>query len=130
RVKFYDAETKNTYVFLTNNFTLTALQIAMLYKSRWQIELFFKWIKGHLKIKVFWGESENAVRTQIWVAVCAYLAVAIIKKQCRIDRSMYDILQIMSTTAFEKIGLQELFAQYDSQNLGSDSPQMALGLEI
>ena len=101
RVKFYDVETKTTYVFFTNNFILTAQQIADLYKLRWQIELFFKWIKGHLKIKVFWGESENAVRTQIWVAVCTYLAVAILKKQCRIDRSMYDILQILSTTAFE-----------------------------
>jgi IS4 transposase len=87
------------------------LQIAMLYKLRWQIELFFKWIKGHLKIKVFWGESENAVRTQIWVATCTFLAVAIVKKQLCLDQSMYEILQILSTTAFEKIGLQELFSR-------------------
>jgi transposase len=130
RVKFYDVETKSTYVFLTNNFTLTALQVAMLYKQRWQIELFFKWIKGHLKIKVFWGESENAVRIQIWVAVCTYLAVAILKKQCRIDRSMYEILQILSTTAFEKIGLQELFAKAELQISESDPDFSALGLDF
>lgn len=130
RVKFYDAETKNTYVFLTNNFTLTAQQIADLYKQRWQIELFFKWIKGHLKIKVFWGESENAVRTQIWVAMCTYLAVAILKKQCRIDRSMYEILQILSTTAFEKIGLQELFLKTDLQNPEADPDFSALGVDF
>ena len=128
RVKFYDAETKNTYVFLTNNFALTALQIAMLYKQRWQIELFFKWIKQHLKIKVFWGESENAVRTQIWVAVCTYLAVAILKKQCRINQSMYEILQILSTSAFEKIGLQELFSKTEIQNYDPDPDFSALGL--
>lgn len=130
RVKFYDAETGNTYVFLTNNFTLTALQIAMLYKLRWQIELFFKWIKGHLKIKVFWGESENAVRTQIWVAVCTYLTVAIVKKELRIERSMYEILQILSTTAFEQIGLQELFAQTELQTSETQLDFSALGLEF
>lgn len=128
RVKFYDRETATTYVFLTNNFTLTALQVAMLYKQRWQIELFFKWIKGHLKIKAFWGESENAVRTQIWVAVCMYLAVAILKKQCRIEQSMYEILQILSTTAFEKIGLQELFIKNALQIHESDPDFSALGL--
>ena len=130
RVKFYDGETKMTYVFLTNNFTLTAQQIADLYKQRWQIELFFKWMKGHLKIKVFWGESENAVRTQIWVAVCTYLAVAILKKQCCIDQSMYEILQILSTTAFEKIGLHELFSRTELQNHENNSDVLALGLEF
>ena len=128
RVKFYDVETKTTYIFLTNNFLLTAQQIADLYKLRWQIELFFKWIKGHLKIKVFWGESENAVRTQIWVAVCTYLAVAILKKQCRIDRSMYDILQILSTSPFEKIGLPELFSKIDLQTSERDHDFLALEL--
>jgi transposase len=130
RVKYYDEETGNMYVFLTNNFTFTAQQVADLYKERWKIELFFKWIKGHLRIKVFWGESENAVRTQIWIAVCTYLMVAIIKKQCRIDRSMYEILQILSTTAFEKIGLVELFAKTDLHILEPDINQLALGLEI
>ena len=128
RVKFYDEETKTTYVFLTNNFTLTAEQIAYLYKQRWQIELFFKWMKQHLKIKVFWGESENAVRTQIWVAVCTYLMVAIMKKHCRIDRSMYEILQILSTSAFEKIGLQELFLKTDLHTSERDPDFSALGL--
>ena len=130
RVKFYDSKTGNTYVFLTNNFTLTAVQIAQLYKLRWQIELFFKWIKGHLKIRVFWGESENAVRTQIWVAVCTYVTVAIIKKELCLEQSMYEILQILSTTAFEKIGLQELFSKQEMQRSGTNSQQMALGLGI
>lgn len=130
RVKFYDSETGNTYVFLTNNFTITALQVAMLYKLRWQIELFFKWIKGHLKIKVFWGESENAVRTQIWVAMCTYLAVAMLKKECRIEQSMYDILQILSTSAFEKIGLQELFSKIELQTCEPDPDFSTLGLEF
>ena len=130
RVKFYDSETGNTYVFLTNNFTITALQIAMLYKLRWQIELFFKWIKGHLKIKVFWGESENAVRTQIWVAVCTYLAVAIVRKKLRIDRSMYEILQILSTNTFEKIGLQELLSKNELQISEVQPDFSALGLSF
>jgi hypothetical protein len=130
RVKYYDEETDHTYVFLTNNFSFTAQQVADLYKCRWQIELFFKWVKGHLKIKVFWGESENAVRTQIWIAVCTYLMVAIIKKQCHIDRSMYEILQILSTTAFEKIGLMELFSKTDLHIPEPDINQLALGLEI
>lgn len=130
RIKYYDEETGNVYVFLTNNFTLTAQQITDVYKQRWQIELFFKWIKGHLKIKVFWGESENAVRTQIWVAVCTYLMVAIMKKQCHIERSMYEILQILSTTVFEKIGLLELFSKTDLHITEPDSTQLTLGLEI
>ena len=130
RVKFYDSETSNTYVFLTNNFDLTALQVAMLYKLRWQIELFFKWMKGHLKIRVFWGESENAVRTQIWVAVCTYLAVAIVRKEWRIEWSMYEILQILSVTALDKIGLQELFSGNDLQTPDSDSDILALGLRF
>jgi len=128
RVKYVDAEIGNRYVFLTNNFDLTALQVAMLYKLRWQIELFFKWMKGHLKIRAFWGESENAVRTQIWVAVCTYLAVAIVRKEMRIDRSMYEILQILSVTALDKIGLQELFSQNDLQISDSENEILNLGL--
>jgi IS4 transposase len=130
RVKFYDAETKNTYVFLTNNFTLTALEIAMLYKQRWQIELFFKWIKGHLKIRVFWGESENAVRTQIWVAVCTYLTVAIIKKELCLEQELYEILQILSTSPFEQIGLQELFSKPALQTSDPQLDFAALGLDV
>lgn len=113
RVKYRDAKTNNTYVFLTNNTALTALQIADLYKHRWDIEQFFKWIKGHLKIHVFWGTSPNAVKTQIWVAICTYLMVAIMKKQLNIDRSMYEILQILSITIFEKTPMDTLFSEFD-----------------
>jgi hypothetical protein len=130
RVKYVDIETDNTYAFLTNNFDLTAWQVAILYKLRWQIELFFKWMKGHLKIRAFWGESENAVRTQIWVAVCTYLAVAIVRKELRIERSMYEILQILSITALDKIGLQELFSRNDLQISDSDNDILNLGLRF
>ena len=128
RVKFYDSETGNTYVFLTNNFTHSALQIALLYKQRWQIELFFKWMKGHLKIRVFWGESQNAVRTQIWIAVCTYLAVAIVKKELSLELELYEILQILSTSAFEKIGLQELFSKTELQSFDLQLDFSALGV--
>jgi Transposase DDE domain/Domain of unknown function (DUF4372) len=101
RVKYYDKEHRKTYVFLTNNFELSAIEIASLYKYRWQIELFFKWIKQHLKIKKFWGESENAVKTQIWIAICNYLLVAIVKKELKIEKSLYEILQIISVSMFE-----------------------------
>jgi len=102
RVSFYDAEHKRRLVFLTNNFTLPALTIAGLYKSRWQIELFFKWIKQHLRIKAFFGTSENAVKTQIWIAISVYVLVAIVKKELRVGRSLYVILQVLSLTLFEK----------------------------
>ena len=90
------------YVFLTNNFDITALEVALLYKHRWQVELFFKWIRQHLKIKSFWGESENAVKTRIWIAICTYLMVAIAKKELGIERSLYEILQIISVSVFDK----------------------------
>jgi len=102
RVKFYDAETDKTLVFLSNNFALPALTIANLYRCRWQVELFFKWIKQHLRIKRFYGTSENAVKTQIWIAVSVYVLVAIIKKQLNLDMSLYTILQIFSISLFEK----------------------------
>ncbi len=89
RVKYYDKEQGKTYVFLTNNFEITAWEVALLYKHRWKIELFFKWIKQHLKIKRFWGETENAVKTQIWIAICTYLMVAIVKKELKIERNLY-----------------------------------------
>ena len=108
RIRFHDVETKRTLVFLTNNFTLSAPTIAALYKSRWQIELFFKWIKGHLHIKRFLGNSINAVKTQIWIAVSVYVLVAIIKKQLKIDLSLHSILQILSINAFEKEPLYQL----------------------
>ena len=102
RIKYRDAETENTLVFLTNNLTLPALTIARLYKSRWQVELFFKWIKQHLRIKRFFGNSENAVKTQVWIAVSVYVLIAIIKKRLGIDASLYTILQVLSVTVFEK----------------------------
>ena len=92
RIKFKDAETGKILIFLTNNFNLKATEIAQLYKHRWKIELFFKWIKQHLKIKSFWGQSENAVKTQVWIAVSAYVLVAIAKKQFMLKQSLYEIL--------------------------------------
>lgn len=109
RVKYYDKNQDKTYIFLTNNFSLEAKAIADLYQQRWQIEIFFKWIKQHLKIKVFWGESENAVKTQIWIAVCTYLIVAIIKKKLELPQTMNDILQILSVSLFDKTQLKSLF---------------------
>ena len=111
RVKYYDQEQRKTYVFLTNNFDISALEVALLYKHRWKIELFFKWIKQHLKIKTFWGESENAVKTQIWIAICTYLMVAIAKKEQKIERNLYEILQILSVSIFDKTPLNQLLQE-------------------
>jgi hypothetical protein len=116
RVKYYDKEQGKTYVFLTNNFELSAIEIATLYKYRWQIELFFKWIKQHLKIKKFWGESENAVKTQIWIAICNYLLVAIVKKELKIEKSLNEILQIISVSAIDKSQLNQLFSEFESNS--------------
>jgi hypothetical protein len=102
RIAFYDADNERRFVFLTNNFVLPALTIAQLYKCRWQVELFFKWIKQHLRIKAFYGTSDNAVKTQVWIAISVYVLVAIVKKELRINRSLYEILQILSLTLFEK----------------------------
>jgi len=113
RVKYFDADRKKQFVFLTNNFVLPALTIAKLYKCRWQIELFFKWIKQHLRIKAFYGTSVNAVKTQIWIAVSAYVLVAIIRKRLHLELNLYTILQILSVTLFEKVPLDQLFANYD-----------------
>jgi hypothetical protein len=107
RIRFKDAETGKTLIFLTNNMSLPALTISSLYKSRWQIELFFKWIKQHLRIKRFYGTSENAVKTQIWIAVSTYVLIAIIKKRLNLDTSLYTLLQILSVTLFEKMPLQQ-----------------------
>jgi len=111
RIKFYDAETKKTFVFLTNNFELTALEIAMLYKHRWFIEIFFKWIKQHLKIKSFWGTTPNAVKTQIWIAIATYVTMLILKKKLKLEQSIYEILQILSINIFDKEPLNLLFAK-------------------
>ena len=116
RVKFNDPETGKTLVFLSNNFVLPAMTIAKLYKYRWRVELFFKWIKQHLRIKAFFGETENAVKTQIWSAVCVYVLVAIVKKRLAIKASLYQMLQILSLTLFEKTQLLSLFVDIPSEN--------------
>lgn len=113
RVKYHDAETGKNLVFFTNNFTLPALTVAELYRYRWQVELFFRWIKQHLRIKSFFGTSENAVKTQIWTAVSVYVLVAIIRKRLGIDASLYTILQVLSLTVFEKVSLNQLFRNCD-----------------
>ena len=109
RIKFYDVENNQMLVFLTNNFELKATDIAQLYKHRWKIELFFKWIKQHLKIKSFWGRTENAVKTQIWIAIATYVLVAIAKKKFMLDQSLYEILQILSICIFDKTSVNQLF---------------------
>ena len=126
RIKFTDTETGKHYVFLTNNFTLSAQVIAELYKCRWQVELFFKWIKQHLRIKAFYGTSPNAVRTQLWVAVTIYVLVAIIRKQLKIEASMFTILQILSVSAFDKTPLSQLLAHAERQTLTDDSHNQLL----
>jgi hypothetical protein len=110
RIRFHDPEQNRTLVFLTNNFDLPALTIPQLYKSRWKVELFFKWIKQHLRIKAFYGNSENAVKTQIWTAIAVYVLVAILKKRLALlEASLYQILQVLSVTPFEKKPILQAF---------------------
>jgi IS4 transposase len=113
RIRFKDPETGKTLVFLSNNFTVSAATICALYKARWQVELFFKWIKQHLRIKKFYGNSENAVKSQIWIAVSVYVLAAIVKKRLNLDASLYTLLQILSVTLFEKMPLQQAFPGND-----------------
>lgn len=115
RIKFRDEQTGKVLIFLTNNFQLSATEIAQLYKHRWKIELFFKWIKQHLKIKSFWGQSENAVKTQVWIAVSVYVLVAIAKKRFMLKQSLYEILQILSISIFERMPINQLFQQTQLQ---------------
>ncbi len=127
RIRYKDPETGKTLVFLTNNFALPALTIAELYRNRWQIELFFKWIKQHLRIKAFFGTSENAVKTQIWIAISTYLLVAILKRRLELEHSLYTILQILSVTLFEKVPIQEaLSASADTPTIGHNRNQLLL----
>lgn len=127
RVKYHDAATNKTLVFLTNNFSLPAMTIADLYRSRWQVELFFKWIKQNLRIKTFYGTSENAVKAQIWIAVSVYLLVAIMKKRLKIEASLYTILQVLSVTIFERIPILQALASVDYiTEQVSDSKQLLL----
>jgi len=116
RIKFFDADKDNHLNLLTNQMSLPALTIAELYRCRWQVELFFKWIKQHLRIKAFYGTSENAVKTQIWTAISVYVLVAIIKKRMNIDLSLYTILQIFSITLFEKMPILQVLTDTDYKN--------------
>jgi hypothetical protein len=117
RIHYVDPETGKSFIFLTNNLVLPALTIALLYKNRWKVELFFKWIKQHLRIKHFYGTSQNAVKTQIWIAICVYVLVAIVKKQIHSEKSLDSILQILSVNAFEQEPLHQVLADFGSQNL-------------
>jgi hypothetical protein len=117
RIRYYDAETGNTFVFLTNNFKLSAVTIAALYKYRWGIETFFKWIKQHLKILSFWGHSENAVKTQIWIAISTYVLVIIAKKKLKLPHTLYEILQLVSLSAFDRTPIKMLFSNENYQDV-------------
>jgi len=120
RIRYFDPATKKRLVFLTNNFDLPAITIAQLYKCRWQVELFFKWIKQHLRIKAFYGTTENAVKTQIWIAISIYVLVAIVKKRLKLDRSLYSILQILSVSLFEKTPILQVLSATDQETESSD----------
>lgn len=130
RIRYVDKETEQNLVFLTNCFTLPAITIAQLYKCRWQVELFFKWIKQHLRIKAFFGTTENAVKTQIWIAISVYVLVAIIKKQLNLDLNLYTILQILSVTLFEKVSILQVLmeAGYKTDNTDFCNQLMLLDL--
>jgi len=121
RIRYFDATHRRWLVFLTNNFTLPALTIAQLYKGRWQVELFFKWLKQHLRIKAFYGTSENAVKTQLWIAIAVYVLVAIVKKRLQLDTSLYSILQILSVSLFEKIPLAQALSLSSATALEADT---------
>ncbi len=129
RIHYVDAETGKSLVFLTNHFTLPALTIALIYKGRWKVELFFKWIKQHLRIKHFYGTSDNAVKTQIWISICVYVLVAIVKKQLATEKSLYSILQILSVNAFEQEPLHQILADSTPQVLeGCSCNQLVFNL--
>ena len=117
KIKFYDQETDRIFVFLTNNFELSAQQVAFLYKNRWQIELFFKWIKQHLKVKAFWGTSENAVRIQVYSAIITYCLVTIVAENLKIDRSTYEILQVLGISLLDKTSVKELFTNMNYKDV-------------
>jgi len=130
RVSYLDVETRRRFKFLTNNFALPAVTIAQIYKARWQVELFFKWIKQHLRIKAFYGTSENAVKTQIWIAVSVYVLVAIVRKRLGLEASLYQILQILSVTLFEKTPLLQALQPSDSQNNLLDSSNQLILFDL
>ena len=122
RVRYWDSETGKHLVFLSNNFNLPALTVADLYKYRWQIELFFKWIKQHLRIKSFYGTSDNALKTQIWIAIITYVLVAIVKKRLKLEASLYTILQILSIGVFEKVPILQMLANHDYEIIPEVNP--------
>src|ERR1700756_412461 len=126
RVSYFDAETNKRLKFLTNNFALPALMIAQIYKCRWQVELFFKWIKQHLRIKAFYGTSDNAVKTQIWIAVSVYVLVAIVRKRLGLEMSLYQILQIFSITLLEKMPILSVLEAFDSRSDLLDNPNQLI----
>jgi hypothetical protein len=130
RITYYDIENKRRFTFLTNNFTLPALTIAQLYHCRWQVELFFKWIKQNLHIKSFWGNSENAVKTQIWVAVAVYVLVAIVKRKLKVEQSLNEILQILSITLFEKTPLFQALNMLQPTNSNTSSPNQLVLFDL
>lgn len=130
KVVFYDADTDKRLTFLTNNFILPALTIAQLYKQRWKIELFFKWIKQHLRIKAFFGTSENAVKTQIWIAISVYVLVAIVKKRLKLDMTLYTILQILSVIAFEKEPLLQVLTEANYKNINTQNNNQLLLFDL
>ena len=120
RIRYFDSKNNKTFVFLTNNFVLPAITIADLYRCHWQVELFFKWIKQHLRIKAFYGTTENAVKTQIWIAISVYVLVAIVKKTLNLDQSLYTILQILSVTLFEKTPILRAFSRVEYEKWERD----------
>jgi hypothetical protein len=126
RVRYHDAETNSTLVFLTNHMSLDALTVCELYKSRWQVELFFKWIKGHLRIKAFYGTSPNAVKTQVWIAICVYVLIAILKKELELPQSLHSILQVLSVNPFEKVPIDELLTNTLSNFETTENPNQLL----
>ena len=130
RTRYFDIETNLDLTFLSNNFFIPALTIAQLYKCRWQVELFFKWIKQHLRIKAFFGTSKNAVKTQIWIAISVYVLVAIIKKRLNLDLSLYTILQILSVTMFEQLPIIQVLTNFDYKAVEDDSYKQLLLIEL
>ena len=122
RIRYYDTETQLTLVFLTNNFDLPALTVALIYRHRWRIELFFKWLKQHLRLRGFFSNTPNGVAVQIWTALCAYLLVAIAKQESALPHSLHGILQVISISALEKVPLAELFANLDTTKIILDTP--------
>lgn len=130
RVRFRDPETGKRLVFLTNNFDLPALTIAKLYKARWRVELFFKWVKQHLRIKTFFGQSENAVKSQVWIAITTYILVAIMKKRLGLDATLYQILQVLSVSLFEKTPIFQAFQHQDNQDPSVESSNQLKLLDL